>query len=228
MGALAKLIIMGGTGGGQIAAAVAEDINQHSPTWDVVGFLNDAIEVGGKLGPYPVIGRTEEAPAYARQGYYLHYAMHNAKFGSLRLARLWEMNIPIEAFPQLIHPSAHIRMASAVGHGVLMAPFVSLSFGAQVGNFCHLYGSSFIGHDTQVGDFVSVANNAAVGGYVLVGEGCHIGTNCSIREHVRIGKHAVIGLGAVVLKDVGDGEIAVGNPAHVIGTVDQYVEESAP
>ena len=222
MSTLKKLVIMGGSGGGQIAASVVEDINRLKPMWELVGFLNDAVEVGGKMGRYPVIGRTEEAPEYVRKGYYLHYALHNAKYGPLRIKRFRKMNIPLEALPSLIHPTAHISMAESIGHGVLMAPYVNLSFGAKIGNCCHLYGSSFIGHDSTVLDFCSVANNAAVGGGVVIGEGCHIGTNCSIRERVKIGKHAIIGMGAVVLKDVGDGEIAVGNPARIIGTVDRY------
>ena len=97
-----------------------------------------------------------------------------------------------------------------------------MSFGSSVGNYCHLYGGSFLGHNCTVKDFVSIANNACIGGEVTVGEGCHIGTNSSIREHLKIGKHAIIGIGAVVLSDIDDKKIAVGNPAKIIGSVDKY------
>lgn len=49
-----------------------------------------------------------------------------------------------------------------------------------------------------------------------VGEGARIGANASIRAGVTIGKGAIIGMGAVVIKDVGDNETWVGNPARKI------------
>lgn len=48
---------------------------------------------------------------------------------------------------------------------------------------------------------------------ILVKRGARIGANASIRAGVTIGECAIIGMGAVVLKDVGDGETWVGNPA---------------
>lgn len=222
MSALNKIVIMGGVGGGQIATTVIEDMNREKPEWEIAGFLNDGQEINSILGKYPVVGRTEEAPDFAKKGYFLHYALHNAKVGHLRAERLKNMNISPEMFPQLIHPTAYTNGAGSIGQGVLMAPYVIISFGASVGSFCHLYGNCMIGHDAKVGDFVSVSSNAVVGGYVNVGEGCHIGVNCSIRENVKIEKHAIIGLGSVVLKDVCEGEIAVGNPSKIIGTVERY------
>ena len=60
-----------------------------------------------------------------------------------------------------------------------------------------------------------MANNACIGANVRVGYASHIGTNASIREKLTIGKHAVVGMGAVVLKDVPDNAIVVGNPARI-------------
>jgi len=51
----------------------------------------------------------------------------------------------------------------------------------------------------------------------LVKEGATIGANATIICGITIGKWAMIGAGAVVLKDVGDYEIAVGVPAARIG-----------
>jgi acetyltransferase EpsM len=218
---LKRILIIGGTGGGQIASAVIEELNEKDPTWELIGFLNDDKKLT-HIGKYPIVGRTEEAADYAEKGYYLHYALHNAKTGHLRAKRFLEMRIPLEVFPQLIHPGSYSRMAASIGHGVLAAPFVNMSFGAKVGNFCHLYGGSFLGHDCTIGDFTSIANNACIGGEVEIGEGCHIGTNSSLREHVKIGKHAIVGIGAVILDNVKDKQIAVGNPAKIIGSVDKY------
>ena len=41
-----------------------------------------------------------------------------------------------------------------------------------------------------------------------------------VKSAGRIGKGAIVGMGAVVLSDVADGEVVVGNPGNVIRKVD--------
>ena len=59
-------------------------------------------------------------------------------------------------------------------------------------------------------------------GRVVIGDNCHIGIGASIMPGVTIGKNCVIGAGAIATKDVPDGSIAVGIPARVICTVEEY------
>ncbi len=55
---------------------------------------------------------------------------------------------------------------------------------------------------------------------VLICEGAWIGANVTILPGIRIGRHAVIGAGSVVTHDVGDYQVAVGNPARAIKELD--------
>lgn len=55
----------------------------------------------------------------------------------------------------------------------------------------------------------------------LVRYGASIGANATIVCGVTIGRWAMIGSGAVVTRDVADYAVVVGNPARVIGTVDE-------
>ena len=56
---------------------------------------------------------------------------------------------------------------------------------------------------------------------VKICKGAWIGAGAIILAGVRIGRYAVVGAGSVVTKDVGDYEVAVGNPARVIKTLDK-------
>ena len=56
-------------------------------------------------------------------------------------------------------------------------------------------------------------DNADVFGPITIGDNVHIGWNAIIMPNVHIGNNVVIGAGAVV---------AVGVPAHVIQTTDEY------
>ena len=59
-------------------------------------------------------------------------------------------------------------------------------------------------------------------GRIVVGNNVHIGTNAIIMPNVTIGNNCIIGCGAIVTKDIPDNSIAVGVPARVIETIEDY------
>ena len=75
---------------------------------------------------------------------------------------------------------------------------------------------------TKIGDRVTMRPNTVLGsakhggGCPTILDGVDIGTNCVIIGEVTVGKEAVVGAGSVVVKDVPDYAVVVGNPAHVV------------
>jgi len=59
-------------------------------------------------------------------------------------------------------------------------------------------------------------------GRVTIGEKAYIGANTTILCGVQIGKFALIGAGALIQSDIPERSVAVGNPARVIGTLDDF------
>ena len=64
--------------------------------------------------------------------------------------------------------------------------------------------------------FSHITANSVVGGNVTLGRGAHVGTNATIRENITIGDFALVGSGSVVLNDVPENSIVVGNPARIL------------
>ena len=62
-------------------------------------------------------------------------------------------------------------------------------------------------------------------GKIYVGEHTFIGTGVIIMPGVTIGKRCVIGAGAVITRDIPANSVAVGVPAKVISTTEQYAEK---
>ena len=56
---------------------------------------------------------------------------------------------------------------------------------------------------------------------IHIKKGAWIGAGASILPGVTIGEYAIVGAGAIVTKDVGDYEVAVGVPAQVVKKLDQ-------
>ena len=59
-------------------------------------------------------------------------------------------------------------------------------------------------------------------GRIVIGNNVHIGTNAIIMPGVNIGNNVIIGCGAIVTKDIPDNSVAVGVPAKVIETIEEY------
>lgn len=59
-------------------------------------------------------------------------------------------------------------------------------------------------------------------GPISVGDNVHIGTRAIIMPNVKIGSNCIIGCGAIVTKDIPDNSVAVGIPARVIESIEEY------
>lgn len=61
-------------------------------------------------------------------------------------------------------------------------------------------------------------------GAVTIGDNVFVGAGTIILPGSRVGNNVVIGAGSVVTKDIPENSVAVGNPAKIICTYDEYIE----
>src|SRR3990167_3353538 len=83
----------------------------------------------------------------------------------------------------------------------------------KIGNNNILMAHCHIGHDANIGNNCEISTGSIIGGYSIIEDGAKIKLGCVIRNRKKVSKDAVIGMGAVVVKDVPEKEIWVGNPA---------------
>ncbi len=74
-----------------------------------------------------------------------------------------------------------------------------------------------ISNAVQIGRNTVVTARVAVSGRARLGADCWIGQSAAIRQGIRVGDGALVGMGAVVVKDVPEGAVVMGNPAVVKG-----------
>jgi sugar O-acyltransferase (sialic acid O-acetyltransferase NeuD family) len=85
-----------------------------------------------------------------------------------------------------------------------------------IGKGCLINLNCTIGHDTQIGEFTELSPGVSVSGNCRIGAYCTIGTNATILPKVVLGQNVIVGAGAVVVKNVADGETVIGIPAKPI------------
>ena len=107
-----------------------------------------------------------------------------------------------------------------IGDGALLSPFVTITSNIQIGQYFHGNLYSYVEHDCKIGDFVTFAPGVKCNGNVVVEDHAYIGAGAILRQGkpgapLRVGRGAVVGMGAVVLDDVPEYAMVVGNPAKV-------------
>jgi acyl-[acyl carrier protein]--UDP-N-acetylglucosamine O-acyltransferase len=87
----------------------------------------------------------------------------------------------------------------------------------SLGNWCVMLGNVYVAHDSRLGEYVTCANSVSIAGGVTVGSRTFVGANATVREYSRIGRDVLVGMGSVVIRDILDESVVVGNPGRVIG-----------
>ena len=140
----------------------------------------------------------------------------------------------IDQIKQYIDPMGYaISKGMKVGKGCTLASRNGTSFGSEpylitLEDEVRLSGGVvFITHDGGTYAFRDQEKYKDVlrFGAIKVGFRSFIGYGAIIMPGVTIGKRCVIGAGAVVTKDIPDDSVAVGVPARVVYSTDQYAEK---
>ena len=87
-------------------------------------------------------------------------------------------------------------------------------------------GVRFITHDGGTLLFRNLVPDLEITKPITIGDNVYIGNNVIILPGVTIGSNVIIGAGAVVSRSIPDNSVAVGVPARVIKTADEYLEKA--
>ena len=147
--------------------------------------------------------------------------------------------------PTIIYPGNEIGDNFATGHFVTIREENKIGNNVSIGSHsniehhiviednvrihsnCFIPEYSTLKHDCWIGPNVVLTNakfprsinvkNELKG--PIIEEYAKIGANSTILPGIKIGKHALIGAGSVVVKDVPEYAVVVGNPGNIIGDI---------
>ncbi len=201
-------------GGGQHARVVAEAASTRPDLWRVIGFVDpEPCPDTARLFELGRLGDDEAAFAAVRQGVLFVFGLAGVGV-SQRRQRIAARYAPHGAcWASVVHASAWVSPSAQLAPGVFVGGGATVNAGARLGEHAVVNTGAVVEHDVRLGDFVQAGPAAAIGGGASIGDGSYLGLGCRVRDHISIGREVLVGMGAVVTRDVADGETVVGVPA---------------
>ncbi len=209
-----KLVIIGASGFGREVAWLVERINEKEMTWEILGFLDDNIDMIGKsINGYSVLGTIDNIDTYSHA--FFVCAIGSSKVRESIIKRIKDINPEIQ-YATLIDPSVEMSPLVNIGEGTIICAHTIITVNIQIG--CHVIINldCTIGHDAVLQDYVTLYPSVNVSGITNIGHAVELGTGMQIIQGKTIGDHSIVGAGAVVVKDIPARCTAVGSPAKPI------------
>jgi len=205
------VVIIGAGGFGREVAWLIEDINKIKPQWNIRGFVDENLDLKGKLiDGYKVLGDIEWLKD---QDLYAVCAIGDPIVKKNIVNRLKGSRIK---YPVLIHPNVIKSNSVEIGEGSIICAGNILTVNIKIGKHVIINLDCTIGHDAEIKDYSTILPSVNISGYVIVEQCVSIGTGSAIIQGIKIGSNTVIGAGAVVVKDLPANCTAVGIPAKPI------------
>ena len=115
-----------------------------------------------------------------------------------------------------IHPKSIIATTVILGKNVIVNAGAVIQPFARIANGVMVHSGVVVEHDNIIEDFVNLGPGVRLAGGVRVKKGAYVYTGASVIPTITIGSNSIVGAGAVVIKDVPDNVVVVGNPARVL------------
>lgn len=211
------LIIIGSGGLGRETAWTAERINAVTPEWNILGFIDDNIQIQGRtVDGYKVIGTTSAAKNYP--GAYFICAVGSARIRKTLVEKI-KATVNGAKFATLIDPACVCcRERIQIGEGCIICANTYITLDIKIGSHVYIGGNGTVGHDAQLGDFVTLYPGVNVSGSTGIASGCELGTGTQIIQGLSVGSNTIVGAGSVIVRNLPPDCTAVGVPARVIKT----------
>ena len=206
------LLLVGAGGFARETLELIRAVNRHSPTWRVLGVLDDdPRRHGSRMHDVEVIGPCEQVSEHPDALVCACVASPDDPGG--RLALVARLGLPAGRYATLVHPSAVVPDSASIGPGSVLHAAAILTADIVLGSHAAVMPAVVLTHDDRIAEGVTFGAGACVAGGVTIDARAYIGSGALLRERISIGAGSVIGMGAVVTRSVPAGEVWAGVPA---------------
>lgn len=125
--------------------------------------------------------------------------------------------LPSDAnFLTLIHPSVIKSPFLKIGQGSIVTAGCILTCDIEIGEHSHINLNTTLTHDLKAGNYFTTAPGVNVSGNCHFGDCVYLGTNAAVKQGISICDNVTIGMGAIVVKNITEPGVYIGNPAKIM------------
>ncbi len=188
---------------------MADRINNISPVWDKIFFIDDIFSGKEFYGasvyqPEIMLRDFPDTEVVIANGTPVERKMIREKVNSLGIS-----------LANLVDPTAIISPSAVLGKGVVITPYSTVSSDAEIKDNVLIQSYVRVGHDIVVGEDSVISANVGIGGKTIVGSQTYIGMGAVIKDELIIGSNSIVSMGSIVHTNIADGMTVVGLPARV-------------
>lgn len=208
------IVIIGAGGFGREIAWLIEDINNRNKEWNLLGFIDDNVEIHGDIiNGYSVLGGFE----FFKDNKEVYYtcAIGNSNVRKIIVESKCKP-LGLKA-ATLIHPSVVMsNRFNNIGEGSIICASSIITVNVDIGRYSIINLDCTIGHDVILESYSTIYPSVNISGNCTISECTEIGTGTQIIQGKNIGSNSIIGAGSVVIRDINKDSVAVGIPAQVV------------
>ncbi len=209
---MAKSVIIGAGTQGQIYASYMKEAGI-----DIVGFIDDDSNLQGEIVTgLPVIGKYEDL--------FLNKLKNKVQdvycpigINAIRIKYLKSLKDEGYNTPSFFHRTVSIAPDVTFGEANYMLAGNIIMPHTNIGSYLMVNMGSTIAHHVSIGDGVFMSSGVNIGAIMNVQDLAYIGMGVTVMTGVKnIGRNCLIGAGTVIIKDVPENAVMVGNPGRLL------------
>jgi sugar O-acyltransferase (sialic acid O-acetyltransferase NeuD family) len=209
-----KKLVVYGTG--ETAEIIADYFQRDSP-YEVVAFTVDHdFKTADELNGLPVIDFEEVENVYPPGEFEMFVAASFNKLNRIRATMYAKAKDKGYRCASYVNTNAFKWHNVSIGENVFVFEENVLQYKVKIGNNVILWSGNHIGHQTEIHDHCFISSHVVISGFCKIGAYCFLGVNSSFNDGITMGKDSLTGNSTVVVKDLEEGGVYVGNPAKKI------------
>ena len=188
------------------------DALEISTDYQVVGLLDDKIDIGDNLLNIPVIGNLK----CIKELIEMNITCFVIAFGVLeRRNKRFELYRSLKElgckFPNIIHPRAIVEKTVELGEGNVILAGANIGSCVKLGNLNYINNNSLVSHDCVLIDNIHIAPAATLASSIIIESHVLVGMNTTLYFGIKIGESSTILNGLTINNDIEKNSIQKSN-----------------